>query len=302
MTISSDILLYERNKNISKLNKWRYMVFILLLVLIFVTTKNYPKNNQSDFIAKVTIEGVIFHNPELIKKIEALGSNNSVKAIILYINSPGGTAFAGEELYIALKKLKAKKPVVSVLGTVAASGGYMVALGSDHIIARNMTITGSIGVILQSFEAVELANKLGIKFVSLKSSPFKATPNPFEHMDKNAESVAMEAINDSYDVFINIVTESRKMNKEQVIKLADGRIYSGLRAKKLNLVDDIGGEDEALNWLERIKNIPKNLKIHEINPDKENSFLEEIIHFFKQTNKMIEMILDKNNVILTKAM
>ena len=231
----------------------------------------------------------------MIDKLKNLGEDSKIKAIILHINSPGSTAFAGEELYVTLKKISQNKPVVSVLETVAASGGYMAALGTDYILARNMTITGSIGVLWQSFEVVEMANKLGIKFIEIKSSPLKASPNPMEIMTPEVKAVAMETVDDSYQIFLKMLMESRKMDKNQAIKLADGRIYTGMRAKELNLIDAIGGEDEALAWLEGEKKIPAKTKVIDVELEKPESITSELAKFFRNTNSIFGKLLNKSN-------
>lgn len=299
MTISPDIM-FEREKLKSKIKKWQWLFFILLIISIIVIGKNSAKKQKKDFIARISIEGVITYDSNMINKIDELANDENVKAVILNIDSPGSTAFAGEELYHSLKQLSKNKPTVSVLKTLATSGGYMAALGTDYIIARNMTLTGSIGVLMQSFEAVELANKLGVKFISLKSSPLKSSPNPMEIMTDDAKEATMETVYDDYSVFLEMLMESRKMTKDQAIKLADGRVYSGLRAKKLNLIDEIGGENEAISWLEKEKNIPHKTTIEDIVWSDSNSLYDELIKFFNYTNSIlnsdfIHQLTNKNN-------
>lgn len=279
-------LMFEREKLRAQIKKWKWLFFGLLAITVFVFVNKTPKD-KSPFIARINIEGPIFYNAQMIKKINSLAEEKNVRAVIVDIDSPGSTAFAGEELYIALKKLSAKKPVVAVLKTVATSGGYLTALGADYIVARNMTVTGSIGVLWQSFEAVELANKLGIKFVSVKSSPLKASPNPMEETSEEAMQVVMEAIQEDYAVFLSMLMESRKMTKEQATKIADGRVYNGIAAKKLGLIDQIGGEDEALVWLENVKKIPAKTKIIDISWEEQESLYKELTKFLGNANAMI---------------
>lgn len=280
-------LMFEREKLRSQLKKWKWLFFGLLAIVIFVLFNKSPKD-KSPFIARINIEGPIFYNAQMINRINSLAEEKNVMAVIMDIDSPGSTAFAGEELYVALKKLSAKKPVVAVLKTVATSGGYLAALGANHIIARNMTVTGSIGVLWQSFEAVELANKLGIKFVSVKSSPLKASPNPMEQTSEETRQVVMEAVQEDYAVFLSMLMESRKMTKEQAVRVADGRVYNGITAKKLGLVDQIGGEDEALVWLENVKQIPAKTRIVEISWAEQESLYKELTKFLGNANAMID--------------
>ena len=286
MTISPDIM-FEREKLKDKIKKWQWLFFILLIISIIIIGKNSTKKSKKDFIARMNIEGVITYDTNMINKIDELSNDSNVKAVILNVDSPGSTAFAGEELYYSLKQLSKKKPVVSVLKTLATSGGYMAALGTDYIIARNMTLTGSIGVLLQSFEAVDLADKLGIKFISIKSSPLKASPNPMEIMTEAARKALMDTVDDNYSVILNMLIENRKMTEDQAIKLADGRVYSGLRAKEVNLIDKIGGENEAIAWLEDEKKISSDTKIEDITWTDSNSLYDELMRFLNYTNSIL---------------
>ena len=300
MHLTPDFL-FEREALKEQLKKWKWLFCLALIIFIIILSKNSLKTDTHHHIARIRIDGVIEHDPELLDTLKEIGKNVNIKAVILHINSPGSTAFGGEELYYALKQLTKNKPIVSVLETVAASGGYMIALGTDYIVARNMTITGSIGVIWQSFEAVELANKLGIKFISFKSSPLKAAPNPMEAITPDAEEAAMETIKDSYQVFLKMLMEGRKMPEAQALKLADGRVYTGKRAKELKLIDAIGGEDEALVWLETERKIPNNIKIEDINWNKPRGFLQELSQFFRNTNSMLGKILGHSSVSMAIA-
>ncbi len=280
----------------SKLKKWRWFSLIILIILISVMSKDIKKT-EVDHIARISLEGMILHDSDLIKKLKHIEEDPKAKAVILHIDSPGGTTFAGEELYVSLKRLNQKKPVVAVLDTMAASGGYMVALASDYIIARNMTTTGSIGVLFQSFEAVELANKLGLKFESFKSSPLKASPNPMEVTTPEVTAATMETIQDSYEIFVDMLIESRKLSKEQALKLADGKVYIGKRAKELNLIDEIGGEEEALKWLES-KQIDILLPIEDAEWMKPQGVFDELKQFFRNGNNVFKQMLHSNNAVM----
>jgi protease-4 len=290
-------LMYDREKLRAKIKKWKWLFFIALIILIFALSKN-SKKIEHDHIARISIEGMILHDPYLIEDLKELEKDPKVKALIVHIDSPGGTTFAGEEIYETLKKVKAKKPVVSVLETTAASGGYMVALATDHIVARNMTLTGSIGVLSQSFEAVELAKKLGIKLESFKSSPLKAAPNPMEVTTPEAKAATMESIQDSYDIFLKMLIESRKMSKEQALKVANGKAYTGKRAKELKLIDEIGGEEEAIAWLEKNKKIPKDMPIQDANWGEKESFFEEFTKFLHNSNSIFKQTMNSRESIM----
>ncbi len=290
-------LLFEREKLRSQIKRWKWLFISIFLFLVIIVTKNSADiSDKKEIIARMRIDGILEHDEDLIRKLKEVGNDPKIKAVVLHIDSPGGVAYAGEDLYIELKRLSKQKPVVSVLETLAASAGYMIALGTDHIIARNMTLTGSIGVIWQSFEVVNLANKLGIEFVSIKSSPLKAAPNPMEKMTSNVRDATQQSIDDSYDVFLEMLIESRKMSKEQALKLADGRVYTGRRAKELNLIDEIGGEEEAIAWLETNKKISKKTHIIDVSWGKPDGILKELNQFFKNTNHLLLQTFGKTNI------
>ena len=300
MNISTDFL-YEREKLKEKLKKWKWLFCILLAILLLVITQDRSNiKSSSEEIARIRLEDVLLQDPDLIKKIKELEDNPRIKALIVNINSPGGVSYAGEELYVALRNFSKKKPTVSVLESVAASGGYMAALGTDYIVARNMTITGSIGVIWQSFEAVELANKLGIKFVNVKSSPLKASPNPMELTTKASLKASEETVQDSYEIFLQIFMESRKIEESKARELAYGRVFIGKRAKELNLIDKIGGESEALMWLQMEKKISNKAKIIDIFWGKQDGFLKELAKFFNNANTMLNQGLSGFNIMTIK--
>ena len=300
MSITPD-LMFEREKLRKQISRWKWLFILIMLVLVvFLVKDSDVKTNQKEIIASLRIEGIIDHDTELTKKLRDLGDNPKVKAVLIKVDSPGGVAYAGENLYIELKRLSEKKPVVAVLETLAASAGYMIALATDHIVARNMTLTGSIGVIWQSFEMVEMANKLGIKFVSVKSSPLKAAPNPMEKITPAAESATKQTISDSYDVFLAMLMEGRNMKRSQALKLADGRIYTGRRAKELNLIDEIGAEEEAVAWLEKNKDISPKAQVVEVSFNKPAGMLKEISKFFHNGNQMMQQIFGKNWGLMAK--
>lgn len=300
MSIIPD-LMFEREKLKEQIKRWKWLfVLILLLLLIVVFKDNEVSPNKKEIIARLRVEGIIDHDHDLIKKIKEITADPKIKAVVLHVDSPGGVAYAGENLYIELKRLSEKKPVVAVLETLAASAGYMIALATDHIVARNMTLTGSIGVLWQSFEMVEMANKLGIKFVSIKSSPLKAAPNPMEKITPEVAAVTKQTIDDSYDVFVAMLMEGRKMTQSQALKLADGRVYTGRRAKELNLIDEIGAEEEAIIWLEKNKNISSKAHIVDVIIGNKTGALKEISKFFNNTNQMMQHFFGNNSGLMAK--
>ncbi|AAY61617.1 signal peptide peptidase SppA, 36K type [Rickettsia felis str. Pedreira] len=266
MSITPDYLI-ERRQIKSRLLIWKLAAIILIAIVFLLVGKDFapkevlPINSNEDYIASVLIDEIILEDEKRDKKLKKIIDDSHIKALIVNVNSPGGTVVGSEKIYNILRKISEKKPVVIVMGTMAASGGYLISLGGDYIISHNGTITGSIGVILQTAEVTELAQKLGIKFNNFKSGELKAVPNPTEKLTEAVRVAIMENIEDTYNFFLELVSERRNLPIEEVKKLADGRVYSGRQALKLKLVDAIGSEDTALKWLQEVKKINANLLV-----------------------------------------
>lgn len=266
MSITPDYLI-ERRQIKSSLLIWKLAAIILIAIVFLLVGKDFapkevlPINSNEDYIASVLIDEIILEDEKRDKKLKKIIDDSHIKALIVNVNSPGGTVVGSEKIYNILRKISEKKPVVIVMGTMAASGGYLISLGGDYIISHNGTITGSIGVILQTAEVTDLAQKLGIKFNNFKSGELKAVPNPTEKLTEAVRVAIMENIEDTYNFFLELVSERRNLPIEEVKKLADGRVYSGRQALKLKLVDAIGSEDTALKWLQEVKKINANLLV-----------------------------------------
>ena len=202
-----------------------------------------------DHIAKVRIEGTITEDEELLERLKRIRESNSVKGVILSIDSPGGTTAGGEAIFDAVRELAAAKPVVAQVGTLAASAGYMIASASDHIVARKSSIVGSIGVLVQFPDITGLMDKIGVKLEEVKSSPLKAEPSPFNPTTDEERAMVRSMILDSYDWFVGLVAERRPLTRSEAAALADGSIFTGRQALEKKLVDELGGESEAIGWL-----------------------------------------------------
>lgn len=223
-------------------------------------------------IARVTVEGTITESRDQLKMLKKLADAEHVDAVLVFVNSPGGTTTGGEALYGALRDIAKKKPVVSQFGTLAASAGYIVGLGTDHIVSRGNTITGSVGVIMQWPEVTGLLDKLGVKMNEVKSGALKASPSPFQPMDEASREVTQRMIDEGFRWFLSLVEERRGVKPADVPGLVTGRIFSGREALTLKLVDEIGGEAEALKWLEEKRGIKKDLKIVDWKPKRESGW------------------------------
>ncbi|MFU7501219.1 MAG: signal peptide peptidase SppA [Candidatus Tisiphia sp.] len=285
MTITPDYII-ERKQNKLKLRLWKLATILMFIVLIVVMIKKFDLSSSeyvttnSNYIAAVSIEDIIFEDTKRDKRLEKIIDDDKINALIVNVNSPGGTVVGSEKIYNILRKISAKKPVVIVMGTLAASGGYLISLGGDYIISHNGTITGSIGVILQTLEVTDLAKTLGITFNNFKSGELKAAPNPTEKVTEAVRQAIMSNVQDTYDYFIELVALRRGLAIEEVKKIADGRIYSGRQALKLKLVDALGSEDDAIKWLQEVKKIDKDLKVKEFKIKPKSKFLEIIMEDF----------------------
>jgi protease IV len=267
MALRADDLI-DRRRLRRKLTFWRVGAIVVAaagLIALSAWVYGYGDDFAGagvDHIAKVRIEGTITEDEELIKRLETIRQSSAVKGVILTIDSPGGTTVGGESIYDEVRKLAADKPVVAQVGTLAASAGYMIASATDHIVARKSSIVGSIGVLIQYPDVSGLMDKLGIKLEEVKSSPLKASPSPFKPTNDDERAMVRKLILDSYDWFVGIVAERRKMTQAQALALADGSIFTGRQALTNRLIDAVGGETEAIDWL-ATKGVDAKLKVVE---------------------------------------
>lgn len=211
-------------------------------------------------IARLSIQGVITGDNDTVELIKNIGDSHA-KAVLLTIDSPGGTTSGAERLYDELRRLSQKKPVVAVVGTLAASGGYIAAIGADEIVSRGNSLVGSIGVLFQYPNISKALETVGVKVEEVKSSPLKAAPNSFEPTSEAARAALASLVSDSFTWFKDLVRERRNLNDQELAKVSDGRVFTGRQAVALKLVDMIGGEREAVLWLEANKGLQKNLPI-----------------------------------------
>ncbi len=200
-------------------------------------------------VALITVEGVILDSKEVIEQLEKHRTNPTVKAIVLRINSPGGGVSPSQEIYEELLKTRqvTKKPVVASMGSLAASGGYYIASAADVIVANPGSITGSIGVLIQVPNISGLLQKIGVKSVVVKSGEHKDLASPTREMSDAERQILQRLLDDVHDQFIDVVANTRKLDRKKVEALADGRIFSGREAKSLGLVDQLGNLQDAID-------------------------------------------------------
>lgn len=258
--------LIDRRRLRRKVSFWRIAAFVILGILLLALIAFAARDSvlfvaQSDHIAKVEITGVITNDKPMLDLLNKVAEEENVKAVVLEISSPGGSTVGGEAIYEAVRDLADKKPVVTTVGTLAASAGYMIASATDQIVVRRSSIVGSIGVLFQYANVTELLDKVGVDIKTVKSAPLKAEPNPFNETSPEAVEMIDRVVQDTYNWFVDIVSERRNMSRSQTLTLADGSIFTGAQALENGLVDQIGGEDNAIDWLEKEKSIAEDLEV-----------------------------------------
>jgi protease-4 len=266
MSLDSDVIV-DRRRIRRKLTFWRVVAALIAIAAVvtigvIATPGGRAGLTTSGSIARVNIEGLIRSDQERVEALEQLEKSKAV-AVILHINSPGGTTAGSEQLYDALVRLKAKKPLVVVVEGLAASGGYITAIAADHIIAQQSSLVGSIGVLFQFPNFAELLKTVGVKVEEVKSSPLKAAPNGFEPTSPEARDALASLVKDSYAWFRGLVKERRGMDDALLEKVSDGRVFTGRQAVELKLIDELGDEKTAVAWLVAQKGVKADLPVRD---------------------------------------
>lgn len=293
MPMTVDTIL-ERMQLKKRVAFWRNIAFAIigLFVLALVNKSQDMIGVGEDYIARIEIEGLILEDADRIKALRQLRDDDRVKAVILAINSPGGTIVGGESLYKIIKEIAKEKPVAASMGGVATSGGYMVAIAADRIYAYEGTITGSIGVLLQAAEITELADKIGVNLLTFKTSELKGAPSPFEKVTPAVKDYIQNSLAEAEKVFVNIVAEAREMPIEKVTPLANGGIYLGNEAVTLGLIDAIGDEEDAIEWLKSERNIASDLKIRAYPLKKEEAGFSKLFSLYQGKQNYLTQLFE----------
>ena len=266
MSLDSDLIV-DRRRIRRKLTFWRVLAALFAIAAIAVVGLAVSPGGRGTFstsgsIARVNIEGLIRSDQDRVEALERL-ENSQAAAVVLHINSPGGTTAGSEQLYDLLVRLKAKKPLVVVVEGLAASGGYITAIAADHIVAQQSSLVGSIGVLFQFPNFSDLLKTVGVKVEEVKSSPLKAAPNGFEPTSQEARDALDALVKDSYAWFKDLVKTRRGMDEAQLEKVSDGRVFTGRQAVGLKLIDELGDEKTAVTWLVDQKNVKKDLPVRD---------------------------------------
>lgn len=258
----------ERRRLRRKLTFWRVLgvLAVVAAIVVAVTTlRGSLVPERAEHVARVPIGGIIRNDRERVEMLERIRTSNA-RAVILSINSPGGTITGSEQLYDAVRRLAQDKPVVAMVEGAAASGAYIAALGADRIISRRNALVGSIGVIYQFPNVTELMKTVGVSMEEIKSSPLKAEPNPFSTPTPAARAAIDSLVKDSYGWFKDLVGERRQLAGAELDFISDGRVFTGHQGLGLKLVDEIGDERTARAWLAKNRNVPEDLRVRTWNP------------------------------------
>jgi protease-4 len=267
MTLEADLIV-DRAKLKRRLTRWRIFAVLALAAAVGLAAGADRYTFSRPHVARLAITGVITDDRDAIEALRKLRDDGAARALIVAIDSPGGTVSGGESLHAAIARVAEQKPVVAVMGATAASAGYMVALPANRVFAREGTLTGSIGVVLQTFEASRLMERIGVGAEALTSGALKDQPSPFRPLTEEGRAALNAIIGDLHAQFVRKVAEGRRMDEAAVRALADGRAMTGRQALAAGLIDAIGGEAEARAWLASEKSISESLPIRTLaDPD-----------------------------------
>jgi protease-4 len=265
MSLDADAIV-DRRRMRRKLTFWRVSALVIALLAIigtaFVLVPGSRLMPQGAYIARIQVQGLIRGNQGRVEALARLGKSRA-RAVIVHIDSPGGTTAGSEQLYDALRELQSKKPMVVVVDGLAASGAYIAALSAEHIVAQETSLVGSIGVLFQYPNFTDVLKTIGIKVEEVKSSPLKAAPNGFEPTSPEARAAIEAVVLDSYAWFKGLVKDRRKMDDPLLAQVSDGRVFTGRQAVGLKLVDGLGNEKAALDWLEKEKKVPASTPVRD---------------------------------------
>ncbi len=277
MALDAEALI-ERRRLRRRLRLWRVAAVVATVAAAVGAVYAWDPDGawlERPHVARISVNGVIAENRRLDEALADVRDDPKARALILRIDSPGGSTYGGEALYRQLRRVSEKKPVIAVIGTLGASAGYLAAVAADRIYAGDTSLTGSIGVIIQSAEVSGLLEKIGVTAETVKAGALKDQPSLTRPLDEAGRRALQALVDDTHNWFIDRVAERRAMPREQVVELADGRVYNGQRAQVLKLVDEIGTETEARAWLAAQKNIARSLPVYDYDYSAKRGVLTE---------------------------
>lgn len=267
MSFDTDLLI-DRRAMRRKVTFWRLLAIAVAAVAVIAVGAalggRHLLAGSDAHIARISISGVITGDAGTLALLEKARKDKAVAGVVLAINSPGGTVSGSEALHDAIRKLAKAKPTVATVDAVAASGGYIAAMGTDHIVSRGSSIVGSVGVIAQYPNFSKLLDTIGVQVEAVRSTPLKAEPDGFGPTPPEARAALQATVLDSYAWFKDLVKKRRHLDDAQLAAVTDGRVFTGRQGLPLKLVDDLGGEDKAIAWLEDAKGVAKGLPVRDL--------------------------------------
>lgn len=246
---------------------------VALLILIYFFSA--VKSEKEPKVALIRVNDAILDYLEIVESIAKAEKDNSIKALVLLVDSPGGAVGSSQEIYRSIEKFREKKPVVVSMGNVAASGGYYISAPANVIYANPGTITGSIGVIIQQVDISDVLNKIGVKVNTVKSGENKDILYPNKPLTPQQKEILEKTVMDVYDQFLDAIVKYRKIEKEKLKMYADGRVFSGKQAKDLGLVDKLGNIQDAVKEARQLAKLPEDAPVVEISPRKD--FIQQLL-------------------------
>jgi len=267
MSLDADTIV-DRRRMRRKLTFWRVAAIVLLIGAVAAAAAVWAPGGgglaeaSGSYIARIKINGLIRGDEERVEALDKLAKSR-VRAVIVHVDSPGGTTAGAEQLYDVLRRVAAKKPTVVVVDGLAASGGYIAALAADHIVSQGSSLVGSIGVLFQYPNVSDLLKTIGVKVEEVKSSPLKAAPNGYEPTSPEARAALESIVKDSYAWFRGMVKDRRHLDEALLERVADGRVFTGRQGLELKLVDELGNEQTAIAWLAKEKGVDANLPVRD---------------------------------------
>lgn len=267
MSLEPD-LLADRRRLRRRLTFWRGLALLAVsgAVALVAGLRGQDALPGAPHVLRLPVSGAITEDRRMIQALDRAAEDASVRAVIVAIDSPGGTMAGGEALHAALSRIAQRKPVVAVMGATAASAGYMAALPAQRVFARESTVTGSIGVLMQSFDLSELLERAGIRPQVLASGPLKDQPSLFRPLSEEGRAALDRVLGDLHAQFVAMVAAGRRLDPARARELADGRVFTGRQALAAGLVDAIGGEREARAWLAAEREVPESLPVRDVTP------------------------------------
>jgi protease-4 len=267
MSLDADLIV-DRRRMRRKLTFWRVVAFLVAIVAIVGVAATLARRSDlavaagGDYIARIKITGLIRNDEDRVEALEKL-AKSSAKGVVVHIDSPGGTTAGSEQLHNSLRRVADAKPLVVVVDGLAASGGYIAAMSAEHIVAQQTSLVGSIGVLFQYPNFTEVLKTIGVKVEEIKSSPLKAAPNGFEPTSPEARAAIEALVRDSYAWFRDMVKDRRKMDDDLLQRVTDGRVFTGRQGVELKLVDELGNEKTAVDWLTKEKGLRPDMPVRD---------------------------------------